>query len=248
MILKNKTAIITGCNRGIGNAILTVFAEEGADIWAVCRNPSNELKEQCRRLSTDNNVRIEIVQVDISNYEAVKKCLGSIRKEKRSIDILVNNAGIVGKNYLFQMTPMEEMERVFKVNFFATMNFTQGIVRLMMRQENGTIINIASVAGLDGNPGQLEYSTSKGAIVTATRKLAIDLGQYNIRVNAVAPGATETNMLAGMSNEIQKSELDRVIMHRLGKPREIANVVAFLASDKSSFITGQILRVDGGRL
>lgn len=248
MILKNKNAIITGCNRGIGNAILTTFAEEGANIWAISRNPSEEFKAQCNKLEVENNVQIEILQVDLSNDEAVKCSLAAIRKEKKAVDILVNNAGVVGKNYLFQMTPMEEMEKVFRINFFATMNFTQGVVKLMVRQKTGSIVNLASVAGMDGNPGQLEYSASKGAIITATRKLAIDLGRYNIRVNAVAPGITVTNMISDMGEEMQKAELDRVVMHRLGKPVEIANAVAFLASDKASFITGQSLRVDGGRL
>ena len=166
--------------------------------------------------------------------------------ESEKIDILVNNAGMVSKNALFQMTSIGTMKNVFEVNFFSQMLITQYILKKMLKQKNGSIVNIASIAGIDGKPGQMEYGASKAALISATKTLANELSIYGIRVNAVAPGVTETSMIDGMDMELLKTSVDRTMMKRVGKPEEIAEVVSFLASEKASYITGQILRVDGG--
>ena len=246
MILKGKNAIVTGCSRGIGNAILEVFASQGANVWAFVRTKNSEFDGQIKKLSNEYKIWIKPIYVDITDYDSVKRKIEEIRKEKNPVDILINNAGIIGQNYLFEMTPMEEIERVFNTNFLATIHLTQLIVRIMARQKFGSIVNLSSVAAINGSPGQLEYAASKGAINSATKKLGLELSKYNIRVNAVAPGITETEMGLSMDENILKHELDHVCMHRLGKPVEIANAVAFLASDMASFITCQVLKVDGG--
>ena len=246
MILKDKNAIITGANRGIGKKTLEVFAAQGANIWACARKSNEEFEEYIAELSKTYDVIIEPIYFDLSDDEEIKKAMKQIIDTKKDIHILVNNAGIVAESKLFQMTTIEEMKRVFDINFFAPMLISQYISKKMLRQKQGSIINMSSIAAIDGEPAQLEYVSSKAALIGATKKLAIELGKYGIRVNAVAPGATDTDMGGKIKQEVLEQTLNKTVMKRMATTEEIANTILFLASDLSSYITGQVIRVDGG--
>jgi 3-oxoacyl-[acyl-carrier protein] reductase len=245
-LLQNKTAIVTGSNRGIGKAIVELFAQHGAHVWACARRPSEPYEVALGQLAARCGVTITPVYFDLADPAQIKAGMNTIFAARRPVDILVNNAGVVADSKLFQMTTIHTMEDVFRVNFFAPMLLTQYVSRQMTKQKSGSIVNICSVAGLDGDPAQVEYVASKAALIAATKKLASELGVAGIRVNAVAPGLTETDMARHMSPDLMRATLARTIMQRLGQPSEVAAVVLFLASELSSFMTGQVIRVDGG--
>lgn len=245
MLLKDKTVIITGTNRGIGKAMLFEFAKNGANIWAHARKETPEFSKLISQLSKDYNVEIRPMYFDITDYEAMKAAVKDVMGHKIPIDALVNNAGIVN-NALFQMSTQENLRKQFEVNFFSVFIFTQYISKLMLREKKGSIINIASSAGLDGNPGKSIYGATKAAIICMTKSIATELGEGGIRANCIAPGITETEMLKTMSEDIVQKAKDSTDLRRGGQPSEIADVAVFLASDKSSYITGQVIRVDGG--
>lgn len=246
MLLLGKTAVITGANRGIGRAVLDSFMAQGANVFACVRQEKTEMMEACKKFSETSVGWAKPLFFDMNDDEAMKAAVKEIRASKVPVDILVNVAGIVPENRLFQMAKEEEMQRVFDVNFFATMRLTKLISKLMVRHRKGSIVNIASIAALDGEPGQVEYVASKAALIGATKKLALEFGAYGIRVNAVAPGVTQTDMVASMQDDLRRRMAETTILRRLAEPREIANVVAFLASDMASYMTGQVVRVDGG--
>lgn len=245
-MLQGKNAIITGARRGIGRATVETFASMGANVWACARKRDDAFEEDMGQLAERYGVSIWPVFFDVTEEAEIKQAVQAIRKQKVSIDALVNMAGIVEESSSFQMTSIEKMKHLFDTNFFAVTLLTQYISRLMARQNGGSIVNIASIAGIDGEPAQYEYATSKAAIVGATKHLARELAPNHIRVNAVAPGIIETEMGAKIEEGLRERILNKVIMGRTGKPTEIANVVAFLASDYASYMTGQIIRVDGG--
>lgn len=244
-MLKGKTAVITGCNRGIGRAILENFAENGANVFAVVRRESNEFNSLINELSQKNGISITPVYAELSDEEAVKSAAKQILTAKVPIDILVCNAGVGLPLSSLAMTKMETIKEVFEINFFSQMLLTQLIARNMMRQKKGSIVYISSSAAFDGG-ANIEYSASKAAILGEVKRLALEYGPYNIRVNAVAPGLTDTDMGSITKDEDEKIALSMNIMKRKGEPREIADAVAFLSSDRASFITAQTLRVDGG--
>ena len=247
-VLKGKTAVITGCNRGIGKATLELFARSGADIFAHARTSGKDFEKMCETLAMECGVKIVPVYFDATDSSAMKEAVKGIQNITREIDILVNNLGTVNSVRLFQMTSIEEMKKEFDVNFFAQIEFSQYISRFMVRRKRGSIINISSCAGLDGNTGMLQYVSSKAALIGATKRMAIELGASNIRVNSVAPGLTETDMGNQMSEELERETIMRTIFKRKARPEEIANAILFLSSDMSEYITGQVIRVDGGML
>lgn len=246
-MLHSKTSIITGCNRGIGKAILEDFAKHGSDVFAVIRKENAEFTIYCDNLSKQYQVEIQIVYADFEDEEQVKQAAKTILGRKKPIDILVNNIGISNPLNMLTMTKMETIKDAFQVNLFSTLLFTQLISKGMMRKKSGSIIFISSSAAYDGG-ANVEYSASKAALIGASRRLAVELGAFHIRVNVVAPGLTATDMGNSMSPEDEAIALNKNIMKRKGKPEEIADAVVFLASDMSSFITGQVMRVDGGLL
>ena len=245
MLLKGKNAIITGCRRGIGKAAVELFARNGANIWACCRESDTEFLTYLDNLSNETGVIIIPVYFDLTDKEQIKQGVKEIIGSKRKIDILVNIAGIT-YNALLNMTSSSKLEEVFNINVFAQIHLTQYIAKIMMRQNHGNIINVSSMVGLDGNYGQVAYSASKAAVAGMTKTMAMELADYNIRVNAVAPGVIDTDMIADIPNKSIERLLEKSCLKRLGTPAEVANLMIFLAADMSSYITGQIIRVDGG--
>jgi len=246
MLLTGKNAIITGCARGIGRRMLIAFAENGANVWACCRTRTMEFDQFCEDLGKSNSARITPLYFDITDGLKMKEAVKTILAAKISVDVLVNNAGIT-YNALYQMTSMDKMREVFEVNFFAQVALTQYVVKLIVRQKSGSIINISSSAALDANPGRSAYGASKAAVACMTRVMAHELAEQNIRVNAIAPGITDTDMVGeSMTSAAIEEAVEKTRLKRLGKPSEIADAAVFLASDLASYVTGEVVRVDGG--
>ena len=245
-LLENKYAIVTGARRGMGRAIVERFAENGSNVWAWARKPDSEFETDMAALAEKHNVRISPVYADLSDEAAIKEAVKIIGKEKLPIDILVNNAGITF-NALFQMTSMEKLREQFQVNYFSQFLLMQLVVRFMSRSGGGSVINTASSAAIDANSGRSAYGSAKAALICTTKAAAEELGAQNIRVNAIAPGITDTAMVGeSMSEKVIEDTISDTMLGKMGKPENIADVALFLASDLSSYITGQVLRVDGG--
>ena len=246
MLLKNKNAVITGCNKGIGFETLRVFAKNGANIWACSRKEYDNLSEEINRLKSKYSIEIWPIYFDLNENDQITEGFKKIKSEKKPVDILVNNAGSIF-TALFQMTSQDKLKEMFSINYFSQMLFTQYVSRLMMRQKNGSIINVSSSAAIEGNEGRTGYASAKAALIASTKVLARELAVYNIRVNAVAPGLTQTEMMENSTpDDALETTLERICLKRVGKPEEISNSILFLASDLSSYITNQTIRVDGG--
>lgn len=240
-----KTVMITGCNRGIGREAVRLFAENGNNLICCIRKENSDFEQFISGLRSKYGVKIETLYFDMSDESAIKNTLQPLLKEKRQIDVLINNAG-VATGGLLQMTSMTQLREVFQINFFSQVLITQMISKLMMRQKSGVIINMGSVAGLDSFAGYTAYGSSKAAVMSFTRIIARELASYNIRVNAIAPGLTDTNMANQMEGKAYQEMVNRSAMNRLGKPEEIAQLMVYLASDDASFVNGQVIRIDGG--
>ena len=242
----NKVAFITGATRGIGKQIAITLAKNGCDI-AINYRTQNEELETTKKEIEELNVKCFTVQGDVSSFEDCEKMIKEIIEEFGKIDILVNNAGITKDTLLMRMKP-EDFETVIDVNLVGTFNVTKNVIPYMLKQKNGRIINISSVVGISGNAGQTNYSASKAGIIGFTKSLAKEVASRNILVNAVAPGFIETKMTEILKDDV-KEEINKTIpLKRIGTPQDVANVVKFLSSEDSSYITGQIIKVDGGML
>ncbi len=243
-VLQNKTAIISGATRGIGRAIALELAREGANIsfnYLKSEEDAGELEARIR----DSGSNVKSFQVDIRDYEAVKSWANSTLELFGRIDIVVNNAGITIDKALALMEP-REWHAVIDTNLNGTFNLTRAVIIALIKQQSGVIINISSISGIRGLPGQTNYSASKAGIIGFTKALAREVAPYNIRVNAIAPGFIETDMLKGFSEEYRERILKYIPLNRLGSSDEVAKVVRFLATDEARYITGQTIMMDGG--
>ena len=245
-MLKGKTAIITGANRGIGWATAEVFAQNGANVFACARRQSDEFESNLADLSQRYNVKVCPVYFDVTDEAAVKEAVKVMGKESSSLDILVNNAG-VSIERLMGMTSLKFVRETMDVNYLAQVQLSQLVSRYMMKQKRGSIVNVASVAGMAPEKGGLAYGSSKAAVIFSTCTMALELADFNIRVNAVSPGFIDTDMWEKRDDAIKEKIKKQTPLGRQGTPREVANVILFLASDLSSYMTGQNIIADGGR-
>ena len=245
-MLKNKIAVVTGANRGIGLAIARTFAAQGAQVIACMRTVDQLALQQIAPSGAEDRVKgIALDLGDEASIKAATKEIGALTGNK--VDVLVNNAGTASGG-LFQMTPMAELRRVLDTNLMGPILLTQGLSRMMTRHRAGSIINIASTAAEIADPGTLAYGVSKAGLVRASRSMATELGAAGVRVNSIAPGVTKTDMFEQMAVEARERLISTACLKRAAEPQDIANVALFLASDLSSFVTGQSLRVDGGMI
>ena len=245
-LLEGKTAIITGGSRGIGKAIVEIFVKQGANVAFTYSSSSDAAKAIENKLST-KNVKVKSYKSDASNFEEAQLLAASVLEEFGTIDILINNAGITKDNLLMRMSE-EDFDRVIQVNLKSVFNMTKAVQRTMLKQRKGSIINMSSVIGVKGNAGQSNYAASKAGIIGFTKSMAIELGSRNIRSNAIAPGFIVTEMTEELGEETIKQYFEAIPLKRGGSPEEIANTCVFLGSDMSSYVTGQVLNVDGGML
>jgi 3-oxoacyl-[acyl-carrier protein] reductase len=245
-MLTGKYALVTGANRGIGKSIVETFARNKCNILANSRTEGS-LDEIGSRIKEQYNVEFNPLYFNVSDPGQVKDSFRQLIKITKNLDIVVNNAGVLDNN-LLGMVNERIIGDVFSVNAFAPIYIMQYASRLMTKNKSGSIINISSIIGIFGNAGQVVYSGSKSALIGITRSAAKELAPYNIRVNSIAPGFIDTDMIKSLSKEKYQERLDSIKMGRLGAPEDVANCALFLASDLSSYITGQVIGVDGGML
>ncbi|HVF70132.1 MAG TPA: 3-oxoacyl-[acyl-carrier-protein] reductase [Chthoniobacterales bacterium] len=244
MRFQNQVAIVTGSGRGIGHAIALRLASEGARVASVSRTETNAQKT-ADEINASRPDTAKAYAVDVANAAAVQKAAGEILEHFGRVDILVNNAGITRDGLSMRMS-LDDWDTVLNTNLKGAFVFTQAVLRPMIKQRSGRIINISSISGLTGNAGQANYSASKAGLIGLTKTLARELASRGITVNVVAPGLIETDMTTGLSEEVRQAILQKVPLGKLGEPEDIAGAVAYLASPEAKYITGQVLTVDGG--
>ena len=241
MDLNGKKALITGAGRGIGKAVTDCFLAAGAEVWGLGTKEPEDLSERIEK----SGGKLHWICIDLSNTGEVDGAIENVVKEAGGFDILINNAGITKDNLSFRMST-EEWQKVIDVNLTAAFFVSRTVARDMIRKRAGSIINMSSVIGIHGNGGQANYAASKAGLIGITKSLASEVASRGVRVNAIAPGYIETDMTAVLSDEIKQKMIDVIPLKRSGKAEDIANAALFLASDASSYITGQVLPVDGG--
>ena len=245
-LLENKTAIITGATRGIGRGIALEFAKQGCNV-AFTYSSSIEAANSLENVISGFGVKAKGYQSNAADFEAAQQLAKDVLDHFETIDILVNNAGITKDNLLMRISE-EDFDKVIEVNLKSVFNLTKAVIRPMMKQRAGSIINMSSVVGLKGNAGQTNYAASKAGIVGFSKSVALELGSRNVRSNVIAPGFIETEMTDKLDETVVQGWRDSIPLKRGGTPEDIANACVFLASDMSAYITGQTLSVDGGML
>ena len=245
-ILEGKVALVTGGTRGIGRAIVLKLASAGASIAFTGQRESEALRQTESEVAK-MGIKCKAYISNASDYTLTQELVSEIHKEFGKVDILVNNAGITKDTLLMRMSE-EQWDDVINVNLKSTFNFTKAVVPIMARQRQGSIVNISSIVGLNGNPGQANYAASKAGIIGLTKSVAKEMGARNIRVNAIAPGFIATEMTDALPQEVKDDYAKRISLRRLGQGEDIANVVLFLASDLAGYVTGEVITVDGGMM
>ncbi|MBP5464159.1 MAG: 3-oxoacyl-[acyl-carrier-protein] reductase [Treponema sp.] len=243
-ILKGKKALVTGSSRGIGLKVTETFLSEGAEVWGMCTHESKG-KAATEALAAEHGTAYHEFYADASDAEALKAGVEAVLKEAGSFDILVNNAGITRDTLSFRMEK-KDWDSVIAVNLTAAFIVCQIVSFDMVHKRTGSIINMSSIAGVHGNPGQVNYSASKGGLIAMSKSLAKECGGRGVRVNCIAPGFIETDMTQAVKEDVRKGWIEGIPLKRAGKPEDVANAALFLASDLSSYITGQVIGVDGG--
>jgi 3-oxoacyl-[acyl-carrier protein] reductase len=245
-LLSGKTALITGASRGIGRGIAATFAAHGCAV-AFTYSSNKEAADQLEKELASYGIQIKGYQSNAAHFEAAQQLVDQVIEDFGALDILINNAGITKDNLLMRMSE-EDFDQVIEVNLKSIFNMTKAVQRTFLKQRHGSLIHMSSVVGVKGNAGQANYAASKAGIIGFSKSIALELGSRNIRSNVIAPGFIETEMTAQLSEEVVQGWREGIPLKRGGQPEDVANACVFLASDLSSYITGQVLHVDGGML
>ena len=244
--LKDKTVIITGASRGIGRGIATVLANNGANVAFTYSKSENEANTLINELNLSQS-KIKAYRSNAASFNDCEEFVKNVINDFGTIDVLINNAGITRDNLLLRMTETD-FDKVIEINLKSVFNMVKACQRVFLKNKSGSIVNISSIVGVKGNAGQSNYAASKAGIIGFTKSIALELGSRNIRSNVIAPGFIETEMTNELDNEIIQKWIQGIPLKRSGKPEDVANLCLFLSSDLSSFITGQVINVDGGML
>ena len=243
-LLKNKKALVTGSSRGIGRKIAEVFLANGAEVWGLCTKPS-AAKAELESFAAENGTKFHEICADASNHTQLAEVVKAALAEAGGFDVLVNNAGITKDGLSFRMK-MEDWQKVIDINLTGVFVASQIVSSDMIRKKSGSIINMSSISGVHGEGGQVNYSASKAGLIGYTKALCKEVGSRGVRVNAVAPGFIDTEMTQAVKQEIRDGWVQQIPLRRAGQVEDVANTVLFLASDMSTYITGQVIGVDGG--